>query len=85
MSFLVWIILGLIAGYIASQIVGRNSRSPWLNMGLGIVVAIVGGLIFSLLGGVGITGINFYSLIVAVVGSVVVLWVYNAVSGRRAM
>ena len=36
-------------------------------------------------GGVGITGINIYSLIVAVVGSVVVLWVYNAVSGRRAM
>ena len=85
MSFLVWIILGLIAGYIASQIVGRDSRGPWLNMGLGIVGAIVGGVIFSILGGVGITGINLYSLIVAVVGSVVVLWVYNAVSRRRAM
>jgi uncharacterized membrane protein YeaQ/YmgE (transglycosylase-associated protein family) len=83
LSFLVWIILGLVAGYIANQIVGSDSRSPWLNMGLGIVGAIVGGLIFSLLGGVGITGINLYSLIVAVVGSVVVLWVYNAVSGRR--
>ncbi len=54
-------------------------------MGLGIVGAIIGGVIFSVLGGVGITGINLYSLIVAVVGSVVVLWVYNAVSGRRAM
>ena len=79
MSFLVWIILGLVAGYIANQIVYREGK------GLGIVGAIVGGVIFSVLGGVGITGINLYSLIVAVVGSVVVLWVYNAVRGRRAM
>ena len=50
-----------------------------------LIGAIVGGVIFSVLGGVGITDINLYSLIVAVVGSVVVLWVYNAVRGRRAM
>ena len=85
MSFLVWIILGLVAGYIASQIVDREGKGLWLNMALGIVGAIVGGVIFSALGGVGITGINLYSLIVAVVGSIVVLWVYNAVRGRRAM
>ena len=85
MSFIVWIILGLVAGYIANQIVYREGKGLWLNMGLGIVGAIVGGVIFSVLGGVGITGINIYSLIVAVVGSVVVLWVYNAVSRRRAM
>ena len=85
MSFIVWIILGLVAGYIANQIIYREGKGLWLNMGLEIVGAIVGGVIFSVLGGVGITGINIYSLIVAVVGSVVVLWVYNAVSGRRAM
>ena len=85
MSFIVWIILGLVAGYIANQIVYREGKGLWLNMGLGIVGAIVGGVILSVLGGVGITGINIYSLIVAVVGSVVVLWVYNAVSRRRAM
>ena len=85
MSFLVWIILGLVAGYIASQIVDREGKGLWPNMALGIVGAIVGGVIFSALGGVGITGINLYSLIVAVVGSIVVLWVYNAVRGRRAM
>ena len=85
MSFIVWIILGLVAGYIANQIVYREGKGLWLNMGLGIVGAIVGGVIFSVLGGVGVTGINIYSLIVAVVGSVVVLWVYNAVSRRRAM
>ena len=85
MSFLVWIILGLIAGYIASQIVDREGKGLWLNLALGIVGAIVGGVIFSALGGVGITGINLYSLIVAVVGSIAVLWIYNAVRGRRAM
>ena len=83
MSFVVWIILGLVAGYIANQIVYREGQGLWLNMGLGIVGAIVGGMIFSLLGGAGITGINPYSLIVAVVGSIIVLWIYNAVSGRR--
>jgi len=83
MSFVVWIILGLVAGYIANQIVYREGKGLWLNMGLGIVGAIVGGMIFSLLGGAGITGINPYSLIVAVVGSIIVLWIYNAVSGRR--
>ena len=83
MSFLVWIILGLVAGYIASQIVDREGKGLWLNLALGIVGAIVGGVIFSALGGVGITGINLYSLIVA--GSIAVLWVYNAVRGRRAM
>ena len=85
MSFLVWIILGLVAGYIASQIVDREGKGLWLNMALGIVGAIVGGVIFSALGGVGITGINLYSLIVAVVGSIAVLWIYNAVRGRRVM
>ena len=85
MSFLVWIILGLVAGYIASQIVDREGKGLWLNLALGIVGAIVGGVIFSALGGVGITGINLYSLIVAVVGSIAVLWIYNAVRGRRAM
>ena len=85
MSFLVWIILGLVAGYIASQIVDREGKGLWPNMALGIVGAIVGGVIFSALGGVGITGINLYSLIVAVVGSIAVLWIYNAVRGRRAM
>jgi uncharacterized membrane protein YeaQ/YmgE (transglycosylase-associated protein family) len=83
MAFVVWIILGLVAGYIANQIVYREGKGLWLNMGLGIVGAIVGGMIFSLLGGAGITGINPYSLIVAVVGSIIVLWIYNAVSGRR--
>jgi uncharacterized membrane protein YeaQ/YmgE (transglycosylase-associated protein family) len=85
MSIIAWIILGLIAGFIASQIVDREGKGLWLNMALGIVGAIVGGVIFSAFGATGITGVNLYSLIVAVIGSIVVLWVYHAVSGRRAM
>jgi len=85
MSVIAWIILGLIAGFIASQIVDSEGKGLWLNMALGIVGAIVGGVIFSAFGATGVTGVNLYSLIVAVIGSIVVLWVYHAVSGRRAM
>jgi uncharacterized membrane protein YeaQ/YmgE (transglycosylase-associated protein family) len=51
---------------------------------LGILGAIVGGLLFSLIGGVGVTGLNLYSLMVAIVGAVVVLWVYHALIGPRS-
>ena len=84
MSIIAWIILGLIAGYIGSRIVDKEGKGLWLNMALGIVGAIIGGVIFSAFGGTGVTGVNLYSLIVAVIGSIVVLWLYNAF-GRRAM
>jgi len=85
MSIIAWIILGLIAGYIGSKIVDREGKGLWLNMALGIVGAIVGGLIFSAFGGSGVTGVNLYSIIVAIIGSVVVLWIYHALSGRRSI
>jgi uncharacterized membrane protein YeaQ/YmgE (transglycosylase-associated protein family) len=85
MSIIAWIILGLIAGYIGSKIVDREGKGLWLNMALGIVGAIVGGLIFSAFGGSGVTGINLYSIIVAIIGSVVVLWIYHALSGKRSI
>ena len=85
MSIIAWIILGLIAGFIGSRIVDKEGKGLWLNIALGIVGAIVGGIIFSFFGAGGVTGVNLYSLIVAVIGSVVVLWVYNAFSGRRRM
>lgn len=84
MSVIAWIILGLIAGYVGSKIVDRAGKGLWLNMALGIVGAIVGGVIFSAFGGSGVTGVNIYSIIVAVIGSIVVLWIYYAVSGRRS-
>jgi uncharacterized membrane protein YeaQ/YmgE (transglycosylase-associated protein family) len=77
-----WIILGLIAGFIGSQIVGRQGQGFWLDIALGIVGAIIGGFIFSFFGASGVTGLNIYSMIVAIVGAVIVLLIYNAVMGR---
>ena len=84
MSIISWIILGLIAGFIGSKIVNRQGQGFWLDIALGIVGAIVGGFLFEFFGGTGITGLNIWSMIVAIVGSVVVLVVYNALATRRA-
>jgi uncharacterized membrane protein YeaQ/YmgE (transglycosylase-associated protein family) len=85
MSIFGWIILGLVAGFIASKIVNAQGQGLMLDIGLGVVGAIVGGFLFSLLGAEGISGFNLYSMIVAIVGSVVVLWIYHAIAGRRAI
>lgn len=73
MSWLAWIILGLIAGFIGSKLVNKTGEGLLLDIVLGVVGAIVGGYLFGLFGGSGVTGLNIYSLLVAVVGSVVVL------------
>lgn len=85
MSILGWIVLGLIAGWIGSNIVDNGGRGPLIDILLGIVGALVGGAIFSALGAVPVTGFNLWSLFVAVVGSVVVLVIYHAVAGRRVL
>ena len=85
MSIISWIILGLIAGFIGSRIVNRQGEGMLLDMALGIVGAIVGGILFSFFGATGITGLNIWSMIVAIVGSVVVLWAYHAISDRRTI
>ena len=84
MSIISWIILGLIAGFIGAKIVNREGQGFWLNIALGIIGALVGGFLFNFFGATGITGLNIWSIIVAIVGSVVVLWVYNALMARRA-
>lgn len=82
MSFLAWIILGLVAGFIGSKIVNKKGEGLILDIILGIIGAIVGGWLFNKFGAAGVTGLNLYSLIVAVVGAVVLLLLYHAV--RRA-
>ncbi len=84
MSIFSWIVLGLIAGFIGSKIVNRQGQGFWLDIVLGIVGAIVGGFVFDLFGATGVTGLNIYSMIVAVIGAIVVLLIYNAVMGRRS-
>jgi uncharacterized membrane protein YeaQ/YmgE (transglycosylase-associated protein family) len=79
MSWLVWIVLGLIAGFIGSKIVNKKGEGLVLDIILGIVGAIVGGYVFSLFGASGVTGLNLYSFIVAVIGSIVVLLIYHAI------
>jgi uncharacterized membrane protein YeaQ/YmgE (transglycosylase-associated protein family) len=84
MGIISWRILGLIAGFIGSKIVNKTGQGLWLDIALGIVGAVVGGFLFSGVFGVeGITGLNVWSLIVAIIGSVVVLWGYHALAGRR--
>ena len=83
MSIIGWIVLGLIAGFIASKIVEGSGQGFFLNMALGIVGAVVGGFLYSLvLGGEGVTGVNIGSIIVSIIGAIIVLWVYNAVASR---
>jgi uncharacterized membrane protein YeaQ/YmgE (transglycosylase-associated protein family) len=83
MGIVSWIILGLIAGFIGSKIVDRQGQGFWLDIALGIVGALVGGFLFSLFGASGVTGLNIYSMIVAVAGAIVVMLIYNTLTGRR--
>lgn len=82
MSFLVWIILGLIAGFIASKIVNKSGEGVFLDIILGIVGAVVGGWLFNMFGAHGVSGLNLYSILVAIVGAIVVLVVYHAIARR---
>jgi len=85
MSILGWILLGLIAGFLGSKIVNKSGQGMLLDMAHGVIGAIVGGFLFSLFGATGVTGLNIYSLIVAVIGSILVLWLYHMMIGRRAI
>ena len=84
MSILGWIILGLIAGFIASKIVNKQGEGFILDVVLGIVGAVVGGWLFAQFGGVGVTGFNLYSMFVAVVGAIILLVLYHALFRRSA-
>jgi uncharacterized membrane protein YeaQ/YmgE (transglycosylase-associated protein family) len=84
MSFLAWIVLGLIAGFIASKIVNKTGEGVIMDIVLGIVGAVVGGWLFNTFGHIGVTGVNLYSILVAVVGAIVVLVIYHALVGTRA-
>ncbi|HEV2550989.1 MAG TPA: GlsB/YeaQ/YmgE family stress response membrane protein [Stellaceae bacterium] len=83
MSIIAWIILGLVAGFIASKIVNRHGAGVFLDIVIGIVGAVIGGWIMAAVGGQGVTGFNLYSLVVAIGGAVVLLIIAHAV--RRAL
>ena len=82
MSILAWIVLGLIAGFIGSKIVNKTGEGVLLDIVIGVVGAIFGGWLFQAFGASGVSGVNVYSIVVAVIGSVVVLVLYHALFRR---
>jgi uncharacterized membrane protein YeaQ/YmgE (transglycosylase-associated protein family) len=78
MSIIAWIVLGLIAGFVASKIVNRTGEGVVIDILLGIGGAIVGGWLFNAFGMRGVSGLNLYSMVVAILGAVVVLVLYHA-------
>lgn len=87
MNFIVWIIFGGIAGWIASMIMKTNDQQgKIMNVVMGVVGAVVGGWIFSIFGAQGVTGFNLYSFVVAIIGAVVVIggWKFISGMGKKA-
>jgi len=83
MGILGWIIIGALAGWIASMLTGNNGKmGAGANIVVGIIGGFIGGLVMNLLGGSGITGFNLWSLLVAVIGSVILLWIVNAIKRK---
>ena len=84
MNIVGWVVLGGLAGWIASKFVGTDKQQGLFgNIVAGIFGGVVGGWVFSLLGGAGVTGFNIWSLAVAVVGAVIVLLIWKAITGKK--
>ncbi|HYG83716.1 MAG TPA: GlsB/YeaQ/YmgE family stress response membrane protein [Verrucomicrobiae bacterium] len=80
MNFLLWILLGGIAGWIASIITKSNASMGLVaNIVVGIIGAFIGGFLFQTFGGQDVTGFNLYSLLVATVGAVVLIWIIKMI------
>jgi uncharacterized membrane protein YeaQ/YmgE (transglycosylase-associated protein family) len=85
MGIIAWLVLGLIAGFIASKLVNKQGEGVFMDIILGIVGAFVGGFVANLIGFAGITGFNIYSILISVLGAVLVLVVYHALVRRGAV
>ncbi len=84
MGIIGWIVLGGLAGWVASMIAGTNKEQGLLgNIVVGIIGGLVGGFIVNLIGGEGITGFNLWSFLVAVVGAVIALFIWKAITGNK--
>ncbi len=83
MSIIAWIVLGLVAGFIASKLVNKSGEGLVLDVVLGVLGSIVGGFLFHMFGATGVTGLNLWSVLVSVVGAVVVLVGFHALKGKR--
>jgi uncharacterized membrane protein YeaQ/YmgE (transglycosylase-associated protein family) len=77
MSILLWIVFGALAGWIASLVM-RTRQGLLLDIVVGIIGAVIGGFIFRAFGAAGVSGFNVYSLLVAILGAIVLLWIVKA-------
>ena len=81
MGLIAWIVLGLLAGWLASMIMGANkSQGMGKDVLLGIIGAVVGGWIMGFFGPPGVTGLNLYSIVVAMIGAIALIWVGRTLS-----
>jgi len=81
MGIIAWVVLGGIAGWLAAAVTGRK-QGCLVTILVGIVGAVIGGLVFSFIGGTGITGFNLWSLLVAFVGAIILLAIIGAAQRR---
>ena len=84
MGILSWLAVGLIAGFIGSKIVNKSGEGMVRDIILGIIGAIVGGVIFQALGQGGVNGFNLYSIFVAVIGAIIILVAYHMIIGTSS-
>lgn len=84
MGIIAWLLLGLVAGFIGNRLYGNGGEGLVFDIVLGIIGAVVGGLIFSFFGATGVTGFNIWSILVAIIGALVVQWIYHNIIQKRA-
>ena len=85
-TIIAWIVFGVVVGWIAGFFVNKPTSGFWQNAALGIVGAVVGGIVASALGLGGLNSLNIFnvwSLLISVIGAIIVVWIYNAVISRR--
>jgi uncharacterized membrane protein YeaQ/YmgE (transglycosylase-associated protein family) len=83
MGILAWIVVGLIAGLLARLVLpGDDPGGIIITILIGIAGAFVGGFVFSIFGGTGMTGFNLWSILVATVGAIILLFIYRLIAGR---
>lgn len=84
MGIISWLLIGLIAGVLAKLVIPGEDPGGFLaTIFIGMLGALVGGLIVGLFGGTGVTGVNVWSILVATLGAIVLLALFRLVAGRR--